>query len=61
MQPHIPSALPVGAYEMLCFIHHPSGNVVIRTNNPLIVLQYQKRGWLTAASLDESLLDHAEL
>jgi hypothetical protein len=45
---------------MLYSIHHPSGNVVIRTYNPLIVLQYQKRGWLAAASLDELLLEHAE-
>ena len=32
----IPSALPIGAYEMLYSIHHPSGNVAVCTNNPLI-------------------------
>lgn len=45
---------------MLYFIHHPSGNVVIRTNNLLIVLQRQKRGCLIAAWLDELLLEHQE-
>jgi hypothetical protein len=45
---------------MLYFIHHSSGNVVIRTNNPFIVLQHQRHGWLTATSLDEVLLEHPE-
>ncbi|KAH6614210.1 hypothetical protein C7974DRAFT_404701 [Boeremia exigua] len=45
---------------MLYFIHNPSDNIIIRTNNPLIVLQHQKSGWLTATSLDELLSLHPE-
>ncbi|KAF2031536.1 hypothetical protein EK21DRAFT_99691 [Setomelanomma holmii] len=45
---------------MLYFIHHPVGNVVIRTNSPNIVLQYQIRGWLTTTSWGKVLHDHPE-
>ncbi len=45
---------------MLYFIHNPTNNVVIRTNNPLIVQQHQSRGWLTATSFDGLLLEHPE-
>lgn len=55
-----PSALPVGAYTMLYYVHNPRGNIVIRTNNPLIAVQHQKSGWLTATSLDELLSEHPE-
>tara|TARA_R110002003_G_scaffold595_8_gene20769 strand:- start:4070 stop:4633 length:564 start_codon:yes stop_codon:yes gene_type:complete len=45
---------------MLYFSHHPAGNVVIRTNNPYIVLQHQGNGWLTTTSWEEVLQDHPE-
>ncbi|KAJ8107547.1 hypothetical protein OPT61_g8793 [Boeremia exigua] len=45
---------------MLYLIHKPTGNVVIRTNNPLIVLHHQNSGWLTATSFDALLLEHPE-
>jgi hypothetical protein len=45
---------------MLYFLHHPAGNVVIRTNNPYIVLQYQHKGFLTTPSFDEVLAEHPE-
>jgi hypothetical protein len=45
---------------MLYYIHHPAGNVVIRTTNPYIVLQYQPKGWLTTTSFEQVLHDHAE-
>jgi len=45
---------------MLHFLHHPAGNIVIRTNNPYIVLQYQNKGWLSATSLDEVIAEHPE-
>jgi hypothetical protein len=45
---------------MLYYIHHPAGNVVIRTTNPYIVLSYQSHGWLTTTSFTELLHDHPE-
>lgn len=42
------------------YIHHPSGNVVIRTDNPYIVLWHQNKGWLTTTAFDEVLHDHHE-
>ncbi|KAH7068777.1 hypothetical protein BKA63DRAFT_494239 [Paraphoma chrysanthemicola] len=45
---------------MLYFIHHPAGNVVIRTNNPYIVLQHQVKGWMTTTSWEDVLQDHPE-
>jgi hypothetical protein len=45
---------------MLYFLHRPSGNVVIRTSNAYIVLQYQRKGWLTATTLNEVIAEHPE-
>ncbi|KAH7089136.1 hypothetical protein FB567DRAFT_578852 [Paraphoma chrysanthemicola] len=45
---------------MLYFIHHPAGNVVIRTNNPYIVLQHQGKGWMSTTSREDVVQDHPE-
>ncbi|KAF2829325.1 hypothetical protein CC86DRAFT_188153 [Ophiobolus disseminans] len=45
---------------MLYFIHNPAGNIVIRTTNPYIILQYQHRGWITATSFSDVLAAHPE-
>lgn len=45
---------------MLYYIHHLSGNIVIRTNNPYFVLHHHRTGWLSTISFDEVLQDHPE-
>jgi hypothetical protein len=45
---------------MIYHIHHPAGPVVIRTNNPYIVLHHQNLGWCTTTSFDDVLHDHPE-
>jgi hypothetical protein len=45
---------------MIYLIHHPAGNVVIRTTIPYIVLSYQSRGWLTTTSWTDLLSAHPE-
>ncbi|KAH8728637.1 hypothetical protein GQ44DRAFT_608515 [Phaeosphaeriaceae sp. PMI808] len=45
---------------MIYYLHHSAGNVVIRTNNPYIVLQYQRKGWITTPLFEEVLEAHME-
>lgn len=51
---------PKSSTMPIYFIHHPSGNVVIRTDNAYIVLWHQLRGWLTTTSFADVLHDHPE-